>query len=91
MHINSAQGNYTSSHINFFSSIQKGKNSILVKLLPSYVLSQYSGKFTLYTNAILFLKLEIWDVIVVSIHSFQEIEGTSYNNTAMVLISNDLL
>ena len=66
MHIDSAQGNYTSSHINFFSSIQKGKNSILVKLLPSYVLSQYSGKFTLYTNVILFLKLEI-----LGCHSFQ--------------------
>ena len=59
MHIESAQGNYTHSWINFFSSIQKGKNSILVKLLPSYKMLQYSGKFTLHTNVILFLKLEI--------------------------------
>ena len=84
MHIESAQGNYTHSWINFFSSIQKGKNSILVKLLPSYKMLQYSGKFTLHMLSC-FWNWKFWDFMNCH-YPFISGEGTSYNNTAMLWI-----
>ena len=75
MHIESAQGNYTHSWINFFSSIQKGKNScysIAVNSLCTQMLS-------------CFWNWKFWDFMNCH-YPFISGEGSSYNNTAMLWI-----
>ena len=86
MHIESAQGNYTHSWINFFSSIQKGKNSILVKLLHLHIKFYSIAVNSLCTQMLsCFWNWKFWDFMNCH-YPFISGEGTSYNNTAMIWI-----
>ena len=86
MHIESAQGNYTHSWINFFSSIQKGKNSILVKLLHLHIKYYSIAVNSLCTQMLsCFWNWKFWDFMNCH-YPFISGEGTSYNNTAMIWI-----
>ena len=86
MHIESAQGNYTNSWINFFSSIQKGKNSILVKLLHLHIKCYSIAVNSLCTQMLsCFWNWTFWDFMNCH-YPFISGEGTSYNNIVMIWI-----
>lgn len=86
MHIESAQGNYTHSWINFFSSIQKGKNSILVKLLHLHIKCYSIAVNSLCTQMLsCFWNWTFWDFMNCH-YPFISGEGTSYNNIVMIWI-----